>query len=207
VKRLSLLLTLIAGLFFTAVAWALSSDGKLDRGDGLVLIGLFFFWQSFHLFDVMRTKAQKSQRWDWTMLLDLLLLGVGAWVVYASIEWVVGYASGDANPWIAERLGWLSGWLMVLPNALLAFYYARKGRTEVVYSSQVGDGHICIPLCVGIGAFQTPILTPTLLGTGVAIISCAFLLHFVVVLVFGRLPRVFAWGLAVSYGWFLWRGF
>jgi len=29
---------------------------------------------------------------------------------------------------------------MVLPNALLAFYYGAKRRADIVYASQVGDG-------------------------------------------------------------------
>ena len=51
-SRLALMLTLTAVLFFTGLTWALGRDGVLDRGDGLALIGLFFFWQSFQVFDV-----------------------------------------------------------------------------------------------------------------------------------------------------------
>ena len=51
-NRLSLLLTLVAVLFFSGVTWALGSDGRLDRSDGLVLVALFLFWQSFQVFDV-----------------------------------------------------------------------------------------------------------------------------------------------------------
>src|SRR5574341_879597 len=43
IHRLSLLLTLTAVLFFTGATWALARDGKLDAGDGLALVGLFFF--------------------------------------------------------------------------------------------------------------------------------------------------------------------
>jgi len=51
VNRLSLLLTLTAVLFFTGAAWLLVQDGDLNRTDGLVLTGLFLFWQSFQVFD------------------------------------------------------------------------------------------------------------------------------------------------------------
>src|SRR5439155_704315 len=54
INRLSLLLTLTAVLFFTGAVWALGRDGALNRGDGLVLVGLFLFWQCFHLFDVLK---------------------------------------------------------------------------------------------------------------------------------------------------------
>jgi cation:H+ antiporter len=46
-------------------------------------------------------------------------------------------------------LGWLSGWVMALPNAVLAFYYGCRKQPEVVYTSQVGDAHVSIPLCIG----------------------------------------------------------
>ncbi|HET7623733.1 MAG TPA: sodium:calcium symporter, partial [Verrucomicrobiae bacterium] len=47
INRLSLLLTLTAVFVFTGAVWALGRDGKLDFNDGLVLVGLFFFWQMF----------------------------------------------------------------------------------------------------------------------------------------------------------------
>ena len=47
INRLSLLLTLTAVLFFTGAVWALARDGRLDFGDGLVLVGLFLFWLLF----------------------------------------------------------------------------------------------------------------------------------------------------------------
>jgi cation:H+ antiporter len=57
----------------------------------------------------------------------------------------------------AGNLGWLSGWLMVVPNALLAFFYAARRRADIAYASQVGDGHICIPLCLGLSAVLGPL--------------------------------------------------
>src|SRR4051794_23838011 len=60
VNRLSLLLTLTAAAFFTGVMWALGRDGKIDFGDGLVLIGVFVFWQIIHVFEVLKTGAKKN---------------------------------------------------------------------------------------------------------------------------------------------------
>src|SRR3989441_344588 len=60
VNRLSLLLTLSAVLFFTGATWALARDGTIDFSDGLVLIGLFLFWQCFHVFDVLRTNVRQN---------------------------------------------------------------------------------------------------------------------------------------------------
>ena len=53
-NRLSLLLTLTAVLFFTGAVWALGRKGSLNFNDGLVLVGLFLFWQCFHVFDVLK---------------------------------------------------------------------------------------------------------------------------------------------------------
>jgi len=70
-----------------------------------------------------------------------MLLGIGAYGIYLSTDWLVDWLSQIHNGFIsAKYLGWLSGWLMVLPNGLLAIYYARRGNPEVVYTSQVGDG-------------------------------------------------------------------
>jgi cation:H+ antiporter len=207
IHRLSLLLTLTAVLFFTGAAWALGRDGKIDFGDGLVLVGLFLFWQCFHIFDVLKSNVRKNKSFTWLVAWDLLLLGLGAYAIYISTDWLVDWLSKIETGLISARnLGWLSGWLMVLPNALLAFYYAWRGNPEVVYTSQVGDGHICIPLAVGIFALHQPIEVPAFFKTGVIILLTAALMHFLFVAIFGRLPRVMGWVLSGLYLIFLWVG-
>jgi len=203
-NRLSLLLTLVAVLFFTGATWALARDGKLDFGDGLVLVGLFLFWQSFHVFDVLKTNVRQGRAFSWMLPVNLVLLLLGALLIYLSTDWLVGW-SGE-NEFVSRRLGWLSGWLMVLPNALLAFYYGWRGKPEVIYSSQVGDGHICIPLCLGIYALFNTLTVPALLETGVVILGAATLLHITCVLVFGALPRMVGVLLVVGYLIFLAKG-
>jgi len=208
INRLSLLLTLTAVLFFTGAVWALASDGKIDRGDGFVLIGLFLFWQSFQIFDVLKNNVQQNKIFSWMLLVDLVLLGVGAYGTYISIDclvdWLLQIKSGFVS---AKHLGLLSGWLMVLPNALLAIYYGWTKRPEIIYTSQVGDGHICIPLCVGIFALYHSIALPDSFRTGMLIIFGATLIHFFFVAIFGRLPRIVGFFLCGSYGYFLYRGF
>ena len=95
---------------------------------------------------------------------------------------------------------------MVLPNALLAFYYAWRGNPEVVYTSQVGDGHISIPLCLGIFALYHTAKIPPFFQTGVLILMSAAAVHFVFVALFGRLPRFMGWVLTAAYGIFLYKG-
>jgi cation:H+ antiporter len=206
-NRLSLLLTLVALLFFAGATWALARDRKIDFSDGLVLVGLFLFWQTFHIFDVLKHNVGQSKSWSWLLPIDLAFLGVGAVAVWFSTDWLVAWVmKGRSGLFRPEYLGWLSGWLMVLPNALLAFYYAWRGNPEVVYASQVGDGHICIPLCIGVTALYHPIKTPDLLNTGITVLAAAAVFHILNVMVFGRLPRFSGWLLLVAYAVFLAKG-
>jgi cation:H+ antiporter len=207
INRLSLLLTLTAVAFFSGAVWALARDGKLTRSDGLVLVGLFLFWQCFHVFDVLKTNVRQSKSFSVLLVVDFVLLLIGAYGTYLSIDGLVTWISGVQTGFISSKyLGWLSGWLMVVPNGLLALYYGWKGHPEVVYTSQVGDGHICIPLCVGIYALMTDMPVPGFFQIGVLILIGATLVHFVFVALFGQLPRFMGWVLTAVYGLFLYKG-
>lgn len=205
--RLSLLLTLTAVGFFTGAIWALGQDGTLDRTDGWALIGLFVFWQCFQVFDVLKHNVRQNVRYGLRFYADLFVVLLGAWLVYESLDALVaGLAARDEGFFSAARLGWITGWLLVLPNALLAFYYAARGRADVVYSSQVGDGHICIPLCIGLFAAFRPITLPDIFEPAMAVIGGAALVHALCLLLGGRLPRWVGVGLIGAYGWFLYTG-
>jgi cation:H+ antiporter len=206
-NRLAMLLTLTAVLFFTGAVWALARDGELNFTDGLVLVGLFLFWQCFHVFDVLKNNVRQNKSLNWMLAVDFALLLVGGYGVYVGVQGLVDWLSKIEVGFIsAKNLGWLSGWLMVLPNALLALYYGWKRRPEVIYTSQVGDGHICIPLCVGLCALSKPIKNPPFFDSGILILVGAVALHFSTVLFFGQLPRFLGWLLAGVYGFFLYRG-
>jgi cation:H+ antiporter len=207
INRLSLLLTLLAGLFFTGAVWALARDGTLNFGDGLVLVGLFLFWQCFHVFEVLKSNVRTNRTLPWSIYPELAVLLAGAvavfWSIAALVEWIETVELG----WVSARnLGWLSAWLMVLPNALLALYYGWRGRSEVVYASQVGDGHICIPLCLGVYALFTPAHVPAIFDLSSLVLAGALVAHLVLVAVFGRLPRTVGWLFLAAYGVFLWKG-
>ena len=207
INRLTLLLTLTAVLFFTGAVWALARKGTLGFSDGLVMIGLFLFWQCFHVFEVLKSNVRKNKSWTWMLPVDLALLAVGAYGIYVSTDWLVDWVSKSQSGFIsAKYLGWLSGWLMVLPNALLAIYYGWRGNPEVVYTSQVGDAHVSIPLSIGIFALYKSINVPGFFYTGVSILFIATLFHFGFVAVFGRLPRIAGLLLALAYFVFLFEG-
>ena len=221
INRLSLLMTLTAAMFFSGAVWALTrrggallptvnsptTCGRLDSGSGLVLVGMFLFWQCFHIFDVLKSNVRRNRSLSWMLAFDLVLLGVGAYATYVSVDWLVTWILKIKTGFIsAKHLGWLSGWMMVLPNALLAFYYGWTGRPEVVYASQVGDSHISIPLCVGLYALYQPLVVPSFFATGIVILMGAALVHFFFVAVFGRLPRLVGWVLVAAYAVFLYEG-
>src|SRR3954468_4528255 len=84
INRLSLLFTLAAVIFFTGAAWALARDGQLDFTDGLVLVGLFLFWQCFHVFDVLKSNVRQNKSFNKLLVVDLALLAVGAYGIYVS---------------------------------------------------------------------------------------------------------------------------
>ena len=207
VNRLSLLLTLVAVLFFTGTAWVLGSDGKIDFNDGLVLVAIFLFWQCFHVFEVLKTNARQNRGFSWFFPVYLLLLAVGAWAIYVSTDWLVDWVSNRSKGFVSQQhLGWLSGWLMVVPNAMLAVYYAWTKRPEIVFTSQVGYSHICIPLCIGVFALFKTIVVPPFFASGVIILLAATLVHLFFIGLFGRLPWYIGVLLVAAYVWFLYDG-
>ncbi|HRE84124.1 MAG TPA: sodium:calcium symporter [Opitutaceae bacterium] len=207
-NQLSLLFTLVAGLFFAGAAWVLSQDGVLSATDGIVLCGGFVFWICVQVFDVMKYNVHRSRTIPASFYLDLLGVILAALVLYTAIDWLVEWlgqlqSSGGG----AGTLGWLSGLLMVVPNGLIAFYYAAKGQGEVVYASQVGDGHICIPLCLGLAALIKPVTVPSSFELGLGLIVGALVVHVLAVLCFRGLPRAAGCLLVAAYVWFLISGF
>jgi len=206
-SRLALILTLGAVLFFTGLTWALGRDGNLDRGDGLALIGVFLFWQAFQVYDVLKHNLQRDRGFDWSFYLNLLLIGAGGWVIYESLDALVTQLSAtDKGFFRSEHLGWITGWLLVLPNALLAFYYAAQRRADIVYASQIGDGHICIPLCLGLFAVLRPVPLPDFFLHAVGLLGIAVVVHTICLLSVGRLPRWVAAILIIAYGGFVYAG-
>jgi cation:H+ antiporter len=206
-NRLALLLTLTAILFFTGAVWAMGRKGRLTFDDGLVLVGLFLFWQCFHIFEVLKSNVRQGKSLSWTLPFDLALLAIGAYGIYISTDWLVHWISHIHTGFISARyMGWLSGWLMVLPNAILAVYYTWRGQPETVYASQVGDCHVSIPLCLGVYALYHTMAMPPVFHVAMFILLGATLVHFFFVTVLGRLPWFAGVTLVITYGYFLWKG-
>jgi cation:H+ antiporter len=202
--RLELLMTLTALFLFTGTLWALAKDGVLDFYDGIVLVALFLFWQVLHVFEILKNNVRKNQQMHWSIVFDLVLIGAGAYGVYASVDYLVQWVSTAQNPYIgAKDLGWLSGALMVVPNAFIALYYGYRGRQDIVVSSQVGDGHICIPMCIGLFTLFSPIAIPGFFQMGVQVIAGAAVLHFLCIAFMGRLPQVLGFVLLGAYAVFV----
>jgi len=207
INRLSLVLTLVAVLFFSGAVWALGQDGRLTRSDGMMLIGLFLFWQCFQVYDVLKHNVQRSHSFGVLFYLDVAVVLAGAYVLYVSIDWLVGWIEAQRGGFInAGNLGWLTGWLMVLPNALLALHWGRKRRADVVYASQVGDGHICIPLCLGIFALFRPLPVSEFAEHGLWLLLGTAGAHILFLYSLGGLPRWAGYVLIAAYAWFVWSG-
>lgn len=208
VTRLQLLLTMLAALFFTGMVWALSQDGILSLYDGMVLVGTFLFWQCFNVYDVLKTNLQKSRRIEASLLFEVLLLLCAAAGIFVSIDGLVDWLQEQKSGFLQrEYLGWLTGWLMVLPNGLLAIYYGWKLRMDVVYSSQIGDGHICIPLCLGLYALAHPLPVPPVCQQGLLLLAAAYLAHFILAGVAQMTARWFGALLLLAYAWFVFSSF
>jgi cation:H+ antiporter len=206
-NHLSLLLTLLAAGFFTGVLWALSRDKVLDFSDGLVLAGIFVFWQIFHVFDVLKHNIQRGRSLHWSMAGDVLFVVLGGYVVFSAVDRLVAWIpKAGTGFFVFANLGWLSGILMVIPNALLAFYYGQRRRADIVYSSQIGDGHICIPMCIGLFALFQQIVVPPSIQLGIMIILAVSCVHFVFVSIWGRLPRFMGLLCTGAYGYFIYKG-
>jgi len=76
----------------------------------------------------------------------------------------------------------------------------------VVYTSQSGDAHICIPLCIGIFAIFSDIPASGFLQRSLLILMGLCLAHLLFVVILGKLPRLAAAVLLGAFGYFLWTG-
>jgi hypothetical protein len=134
-------------------------------------------------------------------------IAVCAYGVYYAVDHLVDWVSKAESRYISfAKLGWFSGWLMVLPNAFIALYYSRIGRQDIVLSSQIGDGHICIPMCIGLFSLFNTIQIPGSFQTGIWVILGAGAVHFLSIAVFGRVPRFMGLCLLGAYAFFLYKG-
>ena len=131
INRLSLLLTMTAVAFFSGAVWALAQDGTLEFGDGLVLIGIFVFWQFFHVFEVLKSNVREGKTLSWILLLDFAILGLGTYDLYISVEGLVSWISRIETGFFSAGIGASSG-RGALPATLLINCRAFITREEVV---------------------------------------------------------------------------
>ncbi|NOX34072.1 MAG: sodium:calcium symporter [Deltaproteobacteria bacterium] len=206
INHLSLLLSILALIFFSAATWLVSKDGFISNIDGFMLVGIFLFWQMFHIFDVLKNNTLKNRKIKKRIVFDFILIGLCAWGLFYSIEGLIQWISSHGTGFFSKnRLGVLSGILMVVPNAFLAVYYSAVKRSEIAYSSQIGDCHICIPLCIGLFAIFSPIKVPPSFEIAIFIIIGASAVHFLFTAFLGRLPRFAGMMLAGLYIFFIYK--
>ncbi|MFT5836986.1 MAG: cation:H+ antiporter, partial [Candidatus Azotimanducaceae bacterium] len=87
--RLSLALTLVAMIFFSLTVWVLGQDGEIDRFDGFALVGLFAFWQCFHVFEVLKENTRKNSGWHPMIMIDVLLILAGSFMTLLAVDGIV----------------------------------------------------------------------------------------------------------------------
>ncbi len=89
------------------------------------------------MFDVLKHNVRERVAFKLMFYVDLLVVLACSYAMYEAIDWLVIWLSAQKNGFIsASHLGWLTGWLMVLPNAVLALYWGcGKKRADVVYTS------------------------------------------------------------------------
>ena len=105
-NRLSVLLTLSAVLFFSGTVWALGRNGQIAFNEGMVLVWLFLFWQFTHVIEVLKGNVRQGRSLGWTLPFDLALLAIGAYGIYVSTDWLVGWISQIHTGFIsAKHLG------------------------------------------------------------------------------------------------------
>jgi len=207
INHLSLLLSILALIFFCAAVFIVSKDGRISNADGILLVGIFFFWQLYHVFDVLKNNTRKGQKIKKRIFLDFILIGFCAWGIFSSVEGLIQWISSHGSGFFTtSNLGLLSGILMVLPNAFSALYYSVVSRADIAYSSQIGDCHICIPLCIGLFAIFSPITVPSSFEPVIFIIMGASAGHFLFAAVSGRLPRFAGMSLIGLYAFSIYKG-
>lgn len=206
INHLSLLLSMLALIFFTVCLFFVSKDGKISSSDGMLLVGIFLFWQSYHVFDVLKNNTRKSRKIRKRIVIDFIIISLCAWGIFSSIDSLIHWISSHGQGFFSKsNLGLLSGILMVVPNAFLAVYYSAVKRSDIAYSSQIGDCHICIPLCIGLFAIFSPITVPPSFEMAVFIIMGASAGHFLFMAFLGRLPRFAGILLTCLYAFFIYK--
>ena len=103
----------------------------------------------------------------------------------------------------SERLGLLTGWLLVLPNAMLAVYYAWQQRSSTAYTSLISDNYICMPLGIGLFALFKPLPLTEFYQNGLIFLSAVALVHLLCVSLLRELPKLVAIGMVAAYGYAL----
>jgi cation:H+ antiporter len=206
-NRLSLLLTLTAVLFFTGAVWAMGRKGRLISTTGWCWSDCFCSGNAFTCLKCSSKTCGRANRF-WLDAAGGSGAARGRRVWHLRQHRLARRVDFHIHTGFisAKHLGWLSGWLMVLPNALLAFYYSWRKKPEVVYASQVGDAHVSIPLCLGIYALYHTMVDAAVFPHGHVDPARRDAGAFFFVAVFGQLPRIAGWALVAAYGWFLWKG-
>ena len=139
-----------------------------------------------------QNNVRQNKGFSWTLPIDLVLLAIGAYAIYVSTDWLVDWISKIHTGFIsAKYMGWLSGWLMVLPNAiarrlLRAGRNGRKSFTPRRWATPT-SAFPCASACSPCSKqSELPVISS---APSIVILLGATLVHFFFIAAFGRLPR------------------
>ena len=185
----------------------LGADGKIDFKDGLVFVGIFLFWQCFHVFDVLKSNAQQNKS-----QLDVAdrpgFLRPSAVIRLCQHRLARGLGFQDSHRLrqrqihgLAQRLAQRSCPTPSSPSIMPG--RERPGnrlhlagwRLPYLHSPVHRRVRPCSKHC---RAF--------LFRLGVVVLLAATLVHIFFIGAFGRLPRYMGWILTAAYAFFVWRG-
>jgi cation:H+ antiporter len=201
-QRISLSLSLVALICFSLLVWAFGHDGALNRSDGYWLVGLFLAWQCFRYYELRKENEPRKADWHPMLVIDMALILAGGFTILITVDGIVGQILAQTKgTFRADRLGLITGVLMLLPNTILALYYGWQQSAARVYCSQVGDGQISIPLSLGLFAIFEPITVPDFFANGLLFIATVALVHLICCLLLNELPKLVATGLVAVYSY------
>ena len=199
-----LILNCISFILFSLATWQLGQDGEINRNEGFALLGLFALWQCLQIFQTLKQTPAASTASIPLNVLDGLLILLGGFISLLAVDGILTTLMAQETGFFSiQQLGLLTGALMLLPNAMLAWHYARQQRADAVYYSQLSDAHICMPLCLALCAIFQPLALPTFLLDGLRFLAALALVHLLCLQLLKELPKLVAAGLLAVYAYAL----
>jgi len=157
----SAIFTAVIAVLPIALVW----DGRLDRADGLILLGIFalYAWWLFSKESRFK-KAYRGRPKDITKNPFGLLINVGKILLFLALLLVTSYFVIDSAQFFSVQLGIslsLVGILIVglgncFPETYFSIISARRGENWMILGDLMGSVIVCATLVLGVVALVAP---------------------------------------------------